>query len=488
MLECQAEQKSSAQFFSKHSSAIILTATLCFVVVFSFSTLVTKPRLWIDEAVSINIAQSFLTSGILSIQTAPDTFFQFPQLIQSTGYPVTVALAGFFKVFGYGIYQARIFMVLWIILALSLVFFLARKLFGKGQAYFSLLLIASFASFYGSGRTVVGEIPGFAFLLAGFYTLLERKQYFLTGIFWGLAVVSKPSVFGLIIPTIVLTFLFEREGLLNFFKKTISLGLGMIPAGLLWILLVVSHPFTRETWTSIGAFYKNPYSSSITDNVARNLLGFFHSTTLIYFGLLSVLVLGARFLLKDAKLATLYTFTLIYSLLAFLYYLRSPGWLRYILIAELLILFILPHVVHAVASWLKEKYTTLPATPNLLANLFLGFLVLVQVAQMFTVAQIFFGDNDLRVASYLQKNFPDKTIGLLNATTVAILLKPSQVFLTIYLTGLPVVGENPLLLKNPPEVIVSSPGNRFINDGKKVLDNQYAPSETVGGYSVYIRK
>jgi 4-amino-4-deoxy-L-arabinose transferase-like glycosyltransferase len=519
-----SQQKTFSGFFSEHFSIIVFAIVICFVIIFSVSTLVTKPRFWTDEAVSIHIARSFLTHGILSPQITPDSFLEPAYLIQSTGYPVTVSLAGFFKIFGYGLYQARVFMILWIIIALSAVFFLAKKLFGETQACFSLLLIASFASFYGSGRTVVGEIPGFAFLLAGFYFLLEKSdlhssllaernlssapcpdfrqagevswslssiiqnwkaRYFLVGLFWGLAVVTKPSVFGLIIPTIVLTFIFERK---DFFKKNFYLGVGMIPAAILAIALVVPKPFNSATWESLGNFYNNPFSSSIPANIAHNLAGFFHSTTLIYFGLFFVLVLGARFIFKDAKIATLYTFTLFYSLLAFVYYLRSPGWLRYILIAELLILFILPNVITILVDYFKGRFKRMPVYSGLIVRGILVFLVVIQFVQMFTIAKIFLGDDDLRAAAYIRQNFPDKSIGVLGSLEVAALLPSSKVYLTFFNAGLPIMGVNPLLAEPLPDVVISDPNNRFANEGRKIIDSRYVSSATVGGYSIYVRK
>ncbi len=487
------------QFLHANASTVIFLGTVCFVIIFSVSTLITKPRLWSDEAVSIGIARSFLNHGVLSPQIAPDKFFEPVAFIQSTGYPVTILLSGFFKVFGYGLTQARIFMLGWMILMLVYTFFLAKKLFGKWQACASVLLFASFASFYGSGRTVVGEIPGFTMLLAGLYFLLEKKSYFLAGIFWGLAVVTKPSVFGLVIPAIVLTFLFERSDFSEFFRKTFWLGCGMIPAGLGSLVLLVPNPFSGETWTGLANFYSNPFSSSIADNVTRNFFGVFHSSTLLYFGFFFLLILVARFWRLRYENANkhegnisnyriLYTFTLVYSVLAFIYYLRSPGWLRYILIAELLILFILPSVVQTFNLWFREKYPALPVRVSTLSYVVTSFLICIQFIQMFTSAQIYSGDSDIQAARYLEKNFPGKSIGILNSLELSVLLDPSRTYLTFFNAGLPVVGDNPLLRLSPPDVIATDPNNRFANEGREVLESHYVSSVVVGGYSIYIRK
>jgi hypothetical protein len=175
-------------------------------------------------------------------------------------------------------------------------------------------------------------------------------------------------------------------------------------------------------------------------------------------------------------------------LLAFLYYLRSPGWLRYILIAELLILFILPHTVSLAANYTKERFKNFPMSSNWLSCFVLAILVLVQFAQMFTSAQIFSGDGDLRTAAYLRNNFPDKSIGVLNSLELAALLDSSKVYMTFFNAGLPIAGENPLLRVPPLDVIVSDPNNSFAKEGGKILDSRYLPPETVGGYSIYILK
>ena len=259
------------------------------VLALSFSTLTTKPQIWVDEAKSIELARNFMDFGKLNIQTAPGEFTGFPEILQSTGYPVTVPLAVFFKIFGYGLVQARIYMLVWMLAALSAVFMLGRRLFGDFSAIFAVLLIASFASFYDSGRTVVGEIPGFVFLLSGLYFWLDRNNYFFSGLFFGLSIVSKPSVFTWIIPTIVLILLFERK---DFLKKIFLTGFGMVPAALGWILLVLGNPFIKASWINILNFYRNPYQSvSLSENVISNLSRVLQSTTLIYFGGLWIIFL-----------------------------------------------------------------------------------------------------------------------------------------------------------------------------------------------------
>lgn len=468
---------------------IIFGFILLTVLVGSLVTLTTTPRLWTDEAISIHIARSFESHGVLSPQTAPNIFFESPHLIQSTGYPVTVSLAGFFKVFGFGVTEARAYMLLWIVLALGAVFFLARKLFSKWEAVGVTLLVATLASFYASGRTVVGEVPGFVLLLAGFYFLIIRRQYFLSGIFWGLAVVTKPAVFALIIPTIFLSLLFERLPYGVFVRRLSTIAFGMMPAAIVWIFLVLPNPFDGGMWREIAAFYKNPYSGEITQNIVANLASFFNSTTLIYFSLLFALVtLTWLFLIREKRgdgLAFLYAFTVMYSIFAFIYYLRSPGYLRYILIAELLILFILPHTVRTLVPLLMARLRIEKIPAKVVTPFIIAALIAVQGVHLFTASNIASGEGPLGISAYLDENFPASSIGILNAPILGLFTDPSRTFLPIHLDGLSPMGENPLLSETPPDVIVSYPSNVFIDEGRHALGQQYTPLTSVDGYVVY---
>ncbi len=472
----------------KRWEVIFVGVVLLFVFIISFQTLTTKPHLWTDEAISINIAQSFKSHRILSVQTAPDSFFELPHLIQATGYPVTVPLAGVFALFDFGVSQARLYMLAWLIGVLLVLFYLARTLFSKHEAIFVFLLTASFASFYANGRTVTGEIPGFLFLLFGLYALLVRGQYFGAGLLCGLAVVAKPSVFALIIPTFFLTLLLERVSWRQFIRKLCAVASGMIPAAAVWVALVLESPFKLQTWQEIFTFYKNPYGESIMQNVLRNVTGFFDSSTLIYFGILFLLIVFTWFLIpKKNTISFLYTFVVIYTLFAFAYYLRSSGYLRYILIAELLILFILPHAVFALAERIPRRLNIQIQKPlvKMLPIFFLGGLVLLQGVHLFTAADISYSDGPFRVAEYVETNFPESIIGVLSAPAVGLLTDSSRTYRPVHLFGLPPIGKNPLFLEELPDVVVSYSTNQFIDEGRDILDKRYAPVANIEGYTIY---
>lgn len=474
-------EKSVAVHLVKNTSFWLFCLGLVFVLALSLSTLTTKPKISTDEAVSIELARNFQTDRVLDIKTAPGLFSGLGERLQSTGYPATIPLAAFFRFFGYGLVQARIYMILWMLALLAFLFWLGRRWWGERAGLAAFFLFITFASFYGSGRTVVGEIPGFLFLLVGLHFLFSRERFLWAGFFMGLAVVSKPSVFALVIPALALTYLIEWR---KFFRVLAPVAVGMLPAGVLWVFLNLSQPFLKSTWLNLFHFYQNPYSSSTGVNFIHNLIAIPRSATLVYFGLLFFGMVAARFVAGN-RWKTLYDFVIIYGVLAFIYYLRSPGWLRYLLIAEFLVLFLLPHALFLFFSRCKEKYPAFLRGNLYLPIFVLAALAVVQCLEMFTVSNIFYSDAAKRAAQSVNENFAGKSVGVLNAIEVAIWLKTGGRHLAMDLTGLPQIGQNPLLMKDLPEIILSHEGQRFLSEGRAAIESRYMIFDTVGGYTIY---
>ncbi len=488
-----------ARTYAENKKSILRGAALLALIIItavSFSTNITKPRLWIDEGKTVELSRNFLDNRTLDIMTAPSQYTGIAPVLQSTGYPVSIPLAIFFKVFGFGPEQARVYMQIWLVLALIAVYFVAKEIFAsEEQALLSMLLIGSFASFYDSGRTVVGEIPGFLLLLTGLYYWLNKDDYWKTGLVWGLAVVTKPSVFGLIIPAITLTVSIGKRSqtskigpwlrLSEPIKDLSKIALAMLPAAAIWFILM-THGSPVETFRSVAAFYKNPYSSDITANIIHNLAGLYHSTTIIYFSGLSLAILFAWYLKRKEDADTrLYTFTAIYSIFAFIYYLRSPGWLRYILIAELLILFLLPDALLTITAKIKK----IPENKKLLtAGAICIILVIVQTIQLFTVADIYYGDDAPRLISYINANFATSSVASLQALEASAFFQTPNRYNMQDFTGMPTLGaDNPLASSILPQVLVVK-GDALDASSvqiKNTLATHYSPVAKFGLYQVY---
>jgi 4-amino-4-deoxy-L-arabinose transferase-like glycosyltransferase len=475
-------------FLKRYYATIILGLALAFIFVISFDSLLTKPKLWSDEALSIELARNFLHWQNLNIQVSPNVFYDFPYLIQSTGYPVTVPLAGIFELFGQGLYQARLYMLAWMIVSVITLFVLGQRLFDKKQALAAVILTITFASFYGSGRTVVGEIPGFTFLLLGLYFWIKRRNYYLMGFLWGFAIVSKPSVFGLLIPTISFALILNSDSFLEKIKQIGTIAIGMLPAGILGIFFVISSPFSREPWSGIIDFFKNPYSSaSINSNVTHNLLATFESTTFIYFGFLFAVIVVARFFQRQGALIFIYNLVIIYSILAFLYYLRSPGWIRYILISELLILFILPNSIQTVVSRLKWSDFISSFRKDVVSYGVLVLLISIQTFQLFTGAQLYKSSSALETARFINEQYSGFSVASFHSLEVSVLLETEKRFNTANFIGVPFIGDDLKPIEDSPEIVVLNLNYPFISRTLEVMKNHYHKSQQIGNYAIYFR-
>ncbi len=175
-------------------SVFILTL---FLILFHFTD---TPRVWVDEGVFTEVARNLAVHGTLSIQTAPGQFFSMRSFLLSTSYPVIFPVAVSLKIFGIGLWQARLPMVIYMFLLVLFFYLFAKKKYGFWPAILSVLLLISFSPFYGNGRPVQGEVPGLVFLtFGGWLGLLweksdfkNKKESFFTGLAFGLSASVKP--------------------------------------------------------------------------------------------------------------------------------------------------------------------------------------------------------------------------------------------------------------------------------------------------------
>ncbi len=475
---------------SRKTPYLLLGVSLALILFFSLPTLTTAPRIWTDEGVITEVARTYGTWGVLDLEVAPGVFGGKPHLYQATGFPVTVPLGFLFDIVGFSFSLARLYMVGWLIIAVIASFYFIKYFFEAHFAGYAVLLLTTFASFYGTGRNVIGEVPGFVFLLAGLFLLIGRKQYVLSGLFLCLAIACKPSVFLLILPAVLLFLLaYDRSKIL---KKSLMLFLGAVPVALVWLSFVTPNPFQMSFWQELVAFYQQPFAgSSVSANVARNLSTVFQSTTLIYFGAWLICLIFVRMRTFNKKLKGLYDVTLLYSFLAFLYYLRSPGWLRYILIAELLLLIFLPHILFVVSCFLQKKigaFRRIPVAYALALALF--SLALIQTVQFYTAAEIYHDEKIFETARILDERFAGKSVFVLNSPGLYVLLENPLRETYIDIQGPIPIGSIPLTDETPdtrlPDVLVTGTGGEFPKYKNFIMEH-YTSSGEINSFSIYTR-
>jgi 4-amino-4-deoxy-L-arabinose transferase-like glycosyltransferase len=462
---------------------ICVAAILSIVCIVSFSTLTTKPRLWSDEAVTLEIARNMYESGVLNAQPSPGVWYEAPYVLQSTGYPVTLSLAAAYSLFDYGFTQARVAMLAWMLAALLICFFFLRSLFGKDAALGSVLLLATFASFHATGRTATGEIPGFALLALGLYFWLTRKNLLVAGIFMGLAVVAKPSVLIFTVPAITIALLLQGKPFLERVRDVVYVGSSMALAAILWIVLIIPEPFSLSAWQTILQFLANPYSAALAPPSISSLI--LHSTV-FYFALWCAVIALAYRYAEDGRERLLYLFVGTFTFFAFAYYLRSPGWLRYLIVAELLILSVLP-IAFRTLQTRGARFLTHPAI-RFGAAASVVVIALFQVVQ-YQSAEIYTSDLSLRIAEYVNTEYPDASVHTLSIFGVFPLLDTRERYTYSPFGGVKPLGE-PFDGSVLPDVVIVDVAGKGINydsTAVEILEKHYHRVTVIETAEIYVR-
>jgi 4-amino-4-deoxy-L-arabinose transferase-like glycosyltransferase len=477
--------------FLKTRHFIFLTAILIFVAAFSFSHLTTRPSLWYDEGLNIEIAHNFLLYGKLDVSTAPGVFSGAPYIVGTNGYPLTMPLAGVFSVFGFGLKQTRIYTLFWLLVVLLSVYYIMKSIFGADKALITVAFIATFTSFYGNGLTATGEIPGFFFLIWGLFFLIkpERPNYLLTGLLFTLAAAAKPSIYLLLFPAFLIFMLLEERK--KIFRKIFKFILGTILPVLLWIILAFPNPLSPNTWKNVILFYRYPFGQefSISAHILKNIGLIFTHLTLMYFLLLAFIIIFWFFANGRANIIKrkFCIFFFIYAVFAFLYFLKSPGWLRYIFAFELLAFIFAPSALETVTKEIfkGEKFQ------NLAFKFALTIFLIAQLGYLFFFWTALYSPYPEITTSFINENLAKNDtykVGILNSPAIASLINPLKKFQIIKVGESPVFGENPLSFpeKSLPRFIVTFAGdNAFIKGYENVLENNYFLLRKIECFSVY---
>lgn len=452
---------------------IFLFIAVIFVVIFSATTLTTKPAVWYDEGINIELARNFSEFGKLDLIVEPMTFSGRGANIGSTGYPITIPLAIFFKVVGFGIAQARIYMLFWMVFFVFSLFYFVKKEWSSHIAILVVLMVVTFAPFYGNGRSVMGEIPGFTFILLTLIWYLHKKNIFGAGIFLGLAVISKPSVYIYFIPVFLILFLLNRK---NFLNNIFRLGIGSFVSFFVWLLIYLDVVFSLQTWQRLIAHFSNPYRQeglSSLINIKNNLASFFDSATLIYFTFF-ILIITLAIYFRREHYKTHRNFFLIfifYLPFSVFHYFKSLGYLRYLIASQFLIFILLvPSTFVIINRFLPRQYIR---TVKIFCFL---ILISVQTFHLFTGAKLFYSAKPQKTVQYVEENYNDKTIGIINVPPIASLISPKKKFQYLLTYGID-IGKNPLFMndnKLPGVIIVSKDyqdknGDNIINKFYKLV-------------------
>src|SRR3989344_3676584 len=455
----QSARKSNAKSFFQIFFFLISFAIFVF---FAFSKITESPPTWLDEGAIEQVAINLADKGIYGYQTSPDHFI--PAGFLTTSYPVVYPIAVSFAALGINLFHARLVMLFFmLVLCIGTYFFIREQANPETRhlAIFSLLLLVTFAPFYGHGKNVLGEVPGVAFFVISLFLLTffekhQKKEWlvFLAGIFVGLAMATKPIFLILIFPSALLTMLVIYRKRFSLKEKSLFfLGAGL-PI-LLWLIVHIS------PGTLFGVIFSgNPNNASSLGLFVENV---FRLIKIEPFYFLSLMIAWWASIIfrkrSNDAISKAEVFAIVFSSLNLFSFFGTRGFYRYFFPGEILALIFLPISLYFLFKTLSRRFPKLSTT---IVSFVLTVLVFFQMYQAFFHSWISQSQNSRR-ASLLSENLShlpsDKSVFVYNVPEAVIFLPHRNFFQYLWFAESVEYGEEnlPLLWAGIPAFLLIEP-------------------------------
>lgn len=175
------------------------------------------PPTWLDEGFVMNGAETLAESGVYGARSFEGVRLVDQPLV-ANGPGVVVPLAITMKLFGVGLWQARMSAVGFMVLCGLLAYVTARRLAGPMAGVVALIILVAVPreGFLYFGRMSMGNVPALAYFFGGtlvWMIALERRSNRLgvcAGLLFGLAAVTKAQWSVVLFPALVLVALVDR--------------------------------------------------------------------------------------------------------------------------------------------------------------------------------------------------------------------------------------------------------------------------------------
>jgi len=330
---------SSGKFLSKNQKTLLWILGALVVYFLVFHNLTRFPAPWFDEGSHLHVPKTLVTYGEYA-DISSDGFRYYGPTI-GVGPTIMLPIAAMFKVFGVGLLQARIVMALYLLAAIYMFYRLVEHLAGKWVAWIALALILSSRSvlFLEYGRQLLGEVPGFFFILLALYLWFSRwneknwKRLSLIGLLFGLAMITKYQYLLFLAPTLILSWCLDI-----FYYKTSThrnfLIPGIIAAGSfsIWQLLTLQYLGPSTAMENLALLQASAEGAAFNFNLAQLATNFGELTSrAVYLGaLIPALIYG--FFISIPRTRDGQKWSVIFLLVALnlvWYVVASIGWIRY---------------------------------------------------------------------------------------------------------------------------------------------------------------
>ncbi len=483
------------ELFARIRPEWLVVLLLVTVSGYAVQTLTTKPRLSFDEGFMIEEARNLASYGVLDVATAPNTFSERPHIANSSGITVSLPLAALFYVFGFDVATARAYAIVWMLACIVAAYAFVRRHFGPWYGVAAAYLLASLPPFHNNGRMVMGDIAGMTLM---FLTLMTVRVYpFLSGILLGLCMVSRPSVYVFASFAVAVALVVEHRH--SVLKPLLKTAFGAAIPVMIELCVYLPGPLSAAWWHDTVLFFTKPtfgLASSQSGNIVSNLSNLFRETTLMYLVALTGIVLLAWVLRtgmqKDRFIGT---FVMTYGTLGFLYFLRSPGWFKYLLPLQLWLATLVPAAIDAVAAYAQTvPFTRVLPGLRVAGGVAIAALIVLQSIHLVYYADIYESDDAQIIAARLQHSVqPSETVAFIHAPQVSMFFDASQKYSFFVVNESLSVGKNPLDLASadlPDFIVIPSEGLEgfsaaFDAPHMQRLSDAYRPVLSYGRFNVY---
>jgi|WetSurMetagenome_2_1015567.scaffolds.fasta_scaffold01731_4 eukaryotic-like serine/threonine-protein kinase len=216
-------------WFSEHINALCALVIVVFSVVF-FVSLGSGPLWAADEKTYSQMAYHMVKSGNYMLPWSlgePAIWAGKPPLLMWL-------MSLTYQVFGVNNFATRFWSPIFGVLSLVVVFYLGKKLYNANVGFLSMLVLGTFATFYSFATHAMTDGPLVFFILGSIYFVLlseetknTNRYAILSGLFFGLALMTK-QVEALLIPLIIIIFLALTKKTIRFlFTKRFALFCGI---------------------------------------------------------------------------------------------------------------------------------------------------------------------------------------------------------------------------------------------------------------------
>lgn len=475
---------------------LLFISLLCFVLVIFVGFVVygfpDSPSSWFDEGINLGIARTAVEDGVYSLKIAPGQFVEQRPLLITTNYPLLGFIILSFKLFGVGLAQAKVVMIIFLSLFLFVAYILTKRFFNNQLlAIIGLALVVTFLPFYGNGLSGgIGEVVGLFYFLVGLILIESERplQVFLAGLFFGLCAATK-TIYLSVIFAVGVGEIFQAFRNRGFpWLRWLLLGVGIfVPILVLFWTLIPGSGHTYDLHKLL-TFYQNPYHTSRAI-IFINFKKFFTEQTPIHFSILFVIFLVNTFLSrKNYKQISMRLILLVFMTVNLAWFLETPGWYRYFFPAHLLaILFFSGEIFQ-----LCER-TTISFIRKYGAAIVLLPLLIFQTTHLIKErsSTLYYNPEPRILATSLKLQFKltDRVL-IIDHPELTFLLDLPNVYQWIHLNPYITIGRNLLAESILPEYIVSNDPAvvTYLNPFKPLLEKNYSLMQRDGPYFIYKKK